>query len=382
MMTKLLGNIGLLLLYPLAPFLQDVWNLSSDQMSLLNVISESAAFPAGFLTPYGDVFGNYHLVVGSYVLTTVSIILLLAPPVFGWLLLLRFAFNFAYTVFSITVQSEMVSIVGSKEKGWVTGLLEMTFSVAILCCAALVVVFNYVNWHATFAILGGLMAPFIFEVWWNFPKSIGQQQEQEQEEPTYRKNSVPRHFLQCFTLATTCFFLSAVFINIAHNAIYSVTFYLFSDEFGFGASDMAFVLLSIGLGQSLGSLLVTFFSDRNIYLGLYLGTAAFAVGIIAMIFTHSALGIILVLFFLYVGAEYTFIVSIAEIEAFMPAQFRTTVIGIHFQAQFLGRAVGAQLAESFYDPWGVDSVLYASLGAVTLHAFCVTAAKQLKIRQD
>ena len=68
-------------------------------------------------------------------------------------------------------------------------------------------------------------------------------------------------------------------------------------------------------------------------------------------------------------------IASAEVEAFVPPSKRTTLLGIHFQAQFVGRALGTQLVEEVFPSYGITPVLYAAMIALALHSLCVAVAQ-------
>jgi len=422
MFAKLLGSVGLLVLYPLAPFLEETWGLTAERMNLLNVLSEIAALPAGFFAPLGDHYDNYYLLIGSWVLTTLSVALLLCPPIFGVLLSVRFLFNFAYTLVQTSLQSVMIHMVSNEERGWVTGLLELSFALAVIGCAGLVVLYNYLNWRWTFGILALVMALLTIELAMKFPhckpsavddvplrathsqaqvsaSAVAETQPQTHSATELRhrgprnpvctdiempKKNPLSYMRKCFTRGAVMFCLSAVFINVAHNAIFTVVFYWARDVYNYSASDMAFILLAVGFGELVGSILVTWLADKGIYLGIYIATVVFCLGIVGLIFTEnvSIVAGIACIFIMYIGGEFAFVVSIAEVEAYMPPQYRTTLIGLHFQAQFVGRAIGAQLADELYAPFGIRSVCYACLVALVIHTCCIRYAELVKPRRS
>lgn len=156
-MSKLLLNTGLRMLYPFAPFLQDDWNITSNQMSTVLAIGELGGLVAGFFTPLADVtpLGRKDLALVAFVIGLLTMYSLLAPPFIPIVATLRFIYIVALNIYFVVLQSIIIALVPSSKKGRATGMLETSWSLSLLVIIPILsYAYTEVNWRAPFGILG------------------------------------------------------------------------------------------------------------------------------------------------------------------------------------------------------------------------------------
>jgi len=405
LITRLLlyGNIRVL--YPLKNFIAEDWGLTSAEMNNILAAGELSSIGAGIVGSLGDVYGNRIIALGSWAMTVIFTCIVLCPPSLELDMIARIISSLFATVFIVVSQSAVVAETDPRQMGFVTGISESGWGFSILALVPiLTVIYEHAGWRAMWSTLCALMVPLCFELWFKFPEDdrISKQKichnkteiqviEQGENIAPSRESSECNIVIQdstkvgisnskmelalmklktssyraVFMPGPLMFNLSSMILNIGHNLMFlaftnwaSIYHYVDAESmgvasFGIGAAELAGIMCVVCFSSRLGLL-------NTIYIA---GTSfAVAIGMFILAADHSFSAGVAVAAILFLPGESMIVSQIALAEIYVPQHQRTTMLAMNFQFHFLGRAIGAFVAEPI---WSKGEVLSSGLLGVS-----------------
>ncbi|GBG31587.1 Hypothetical Protein FCC1311_078122 [Hondaea fermentalgiana] len=404
LLEKLLVYTSVRVVYPLVNYLGDDWGLTREEMGYVLAAGEVAAIPAGLIAAMGDRVGNRVVAISAWYVFLAGSLMILAPSSLALIVCARVLVSLFGTLFLTVSQSSLVEQTDDSAIGFVTGITEMGWGFSILVLVPiLTVVYEHTGWRPMFGILSALIAPLCIEVYRKYPKDARFAHTVRTEHNAPAAAASPLHGDDDQTKGTsrgsifrglsslrkstywTCLFmtgpllfnLSSLIFNTGHN----VMFLAFADwayeYYDVEAEKMGAASFAIGATEMIGDLLVIFIGDR---VGLMRLTKiasvlfAFFVGMFILAADHSLAAGIALAALLFLPGETFIVAQIALAEKFVPQHLRTTMLGINFQCHFLGRAIGAFIAESLWKNGEILSTSLLGIGAAVVSLILVCAA--------
>lgn len=155
-----------------------------------------------------------------------------------------------------------------------------------------------------------------------------------------------------FMPGPTMFNLSSLVLNIGHNLM----FLAFTDwafiYYNVDAESMGVASFGIGAAELAGDLFVIFFSGRLGLLNTIYITCVFfaiAIGMFILAAEHSFGAGVALAAILFLPGESIIVAQIALAESYVVEKHRTTMLAMNYQCHFLGRAIGAFIADSIWN---------------------------------
>jgi len=401
---KVLLYSSLRVVYPLVNFLGTEWGFSKAEMGVVLAAGELAAIPAGFVSPFGDKYGNRGLAQWSWTLVFLSSLLMLVPPTLAGMVVIRVLIHFFATLYMILAQSTLVSQVAEESRGFVTGITELSWGLSILTYVPLLtVIYDQAGWRTTFGVISLSLALLFYEVRKNYPADDRALRpalnDSEIERGQTRKETLNQLGLSFRQITSTSFLsrfrsskywsclvstgpllfnMAAVFINVSHNLLFIAFANWAFEEHNLEPQEMGAATFGIGATELLGNFVLIFFADSFGILRftlLNLGCFAGAIGLFFWLVDSSFIVAVVLIAVAYLPGEIVVVALIAVAERFVAEDMRTTVLGINYQANFVGRAIGALIAEPLWRAGGLLASCFSSIGLLVV-AFGLIVASE------
>lgn len=393
LLTRVLlyGNIRVL--YPLKNFLAQDWGVAEKDMNYILAAGELSSVGAGLVGSLGDRYGNRALAIAAWSMVFIFSCLVLCPPSLPLLFIARIISSLFATVFMVATQSAVVEQTDPNELGFATGVAETGWAFATLALVPILsVIYEYTEWRTMWGILCGLMLPIFVELWYKFPDDLrinrrdgnGEVSENKFVEHNESRDYNNASSLPCerqsgttirrsglfqmnklswayfrttsiyacvFSIGPLMFNLSSLVLNIGHNLM----FLAFTDwalkYYNVNAENMGAATFAIGAAELAGDMWVIFISDRiGLPATIKISSLFFAlaIGMFILAARHSYAAGVALAAIIYLPGEAAFVAQIALAESFVPDHQRTTMLAMNYQCHFLGRAVGAFIADSIW----------------------------------
>lgn len=407
--TRLLlyGNIRVL--YPLKNFIAEDWGISSTEMNNILAAGELSSIGAGVVGSLGDRYGNRAVALGSWAMVVIFSCIVLCPPSLELEMVARIISSLFATVFMVATQSAVVAETDPSKMGFVTGISESGWGFSILALVPiLTVIYESGGWRAMWGTLCGLMIPICFELWFKFPeddrflkqkeledadqKSLEDEQVEEgiaKEDDSVshtssnderemksslatssrRKHTIDGQvssasnkftwarfkessYYASFTPGPVMFNLSSLILNIGHNLMFLAFTDWASIYYDVDAESMGVASFGIGAAELAGDICVILFSGRIGLLNtIYIAGTLFAIamGMFILAADHSFGAGVALAAILFMPGEAMIVSQIALAESYVVEKHRTTMLAMNYQCHFLGRAIGAFIADAIWN---------------------------------
>jgi predicted MFS family arabinose efflux permease len=376
------------LIYPFVVFLAADWGLSTTQMGVVLAAGEWGAVPAGFIASLGDQLGNRKVGLVFFAVFLASSLAMLLPPTLTGLVVTRVCLHLSAVVYVIVNQSTLVASVGQDGAGWITGLTETSWALSILTMIPLLsLAYTAWGWRALFGLPCLVIALLFPEVWWDYPADVPPAASAASGAASAKHagllarswHALSRsRYVRALCLAGPLIFnLSSMVFNVGQNILFLGFASWAAEVHGLDPEQMGGLSFGVGACELAGSLAVLFWSDRvGVYRAVYWGAAASALSIalfagVAAVSFHAGLALGCLTF---VASEVVIVCQIAVVERFVSSDLRTSLLGINFQCHFLGRGIGALLAEPVWRAGGLAATGASGAAASAVCLLLVWAA--------
>jgi predicted MFS family arabinose efflux permease len=335
--TVCYGNLRAL--YPLQAYLCSSWGISLEDMSWVLFVSEFAALPSVVFGPLSDLWGPRTFVVPSLLVMAISTACLLAPPMLASILVARAAFGCGLAVWNVTAQNALMDMCPPHCREAVVGILETSWAVSVLTLVPLFsMVLSAVSWQAAFGaltLLQFICVSVVFAALRGLPRA---------SQPL--ASVVAQAGLRCafvFHSGAAMYNASGFLFALAHNTVLSEFSILLKTQYHLGEADAGYTGLVIGAAELLGAVLCTWLG--HVPHMLQLSSFAFVLGLVLYGLGSLSLATLLVaLFGVYVPGELHIILRIAKASCFAAPPDATSMLAMHIQFLFVGRALGPVVA--------------------------------------
>jgi len=253
----------------------------------------------------------------------------------------RFAFGFCLSIFDVMAQNCLLEISPEPYRELVTGILESSWSLSVLTVVPLLGFIVSISWRQAFyllAILTFLLCIFVFFVLKRIPAR-----------PQISLES--QEGLKCgfrWYSGALAFNLSGFFFALAHNTVLSEFSILIAEYYNLSVEDAGFTQFVLGIAELIGAMLVMVTGHLpDIFL---LSSLGFCVGILlyGMLGGMYLEGALFGLFCVYVPGENGIILRLSRASTYVAPADANSMLAVHSQFLFLGRALGAILAVPLY----------------------------------
>jgi predicted MFS family arabinose efflux permease len=376
------------LIYPFVSFLAADWGLSTAQMGVVLAAGEWGAVPAGFIASLGDQLGNRKVGLVFYAVFLASSLAMLLPPTLVGLAATRVFLHLSAVVYVIVNQSTLVASVGQDGAGWITGLTETSWALSILTMIPLLsLAYTAWGWRALFGLPCLVIALLFTEVWWDYPadapavpsapSAAASAKEAGVLAQSWRSLSRSRYMRALCLAGPLIFNLSSMVFNVGQNILFLGFAIWAAEVHGLDPEQMGGLSFGVGVCELAGSLAVLVWSDRiGLYRAVYWGAAvsAFSIALFAGVASVSFHGGLALGCLTFIASEVVIVCQIAVVERFVSSDLRTSLLGINFQCHFLGRGIGALLAEPVWRAGGLAATGASGAAASAVCLLLVWAA--------
>eukprot|EP00516_Mucochytrium_quahogii_P004105 CAMPEP_0203761116 /NCGR_PEP_ID=MMETSP0098-20131031/14276_1 /ASSEMBLY_ACC=CAM_ASM_000208 /TAXON_ID=96639 /ORGANISM=" , Strain NY0313808BC1" /LENGTH=234 /DNA_ID=CAMNT_0050654973 /DNA_START=444 /DNA_END=1145 /DNA_ORIENTATION=- len=170
--AKTLIYAALRIMYQLDPYLAKDWNLSRVNFGYIMGAAEFAAVPGGTLASLTADKPIRKVLFWSFLIVVITSFTIVWNDWFYLLAVNRFIFNLMAVVFGVGVQSELMELFPTDERGFVTGVSELSWSGSLLVLVPLLtLVYNLCGWRGMFLAVATSMVPLLYDIWFHFPKA-------------------------------------------------------------------------------------------------------------------------------------------------------------------------------------------------------------------
>lgn len=321
-------------------------------MGLVLGMTEFAAIPAGFLGFVGDRIGSKWLTAISYLFLCICSALMLLPPVFGVLLVIRFFFGFFRDLSMLAIQDYCCRFFPKERQDMVTAVLELSYGISALIGVPLLgLAYDAHDWTAPFIIMAVLLFSLLPVVLYVLYKYTGTS---SGEEKPGEQDHAPRlgylSGLQ-YRNGALAFNLSGLFLNIGANLLATEFGILLTDVYKLDEAEAGAASLALALGEVVGVIAAMLpcigaLSFRTMRVS---GAMAFVLSVPYVIWGVASLEATLgLLFVMFAFVEFCAVQRFSRASQFAGAADAIAMLGVNVQFQYAGRTIGASIAGALF----------------------------------
>lgn len=359
--SRITAQTGLRIIYALAPFLEDEWDLESDDFGLILSISEFAAVFGVVLAPFADKFGTKLISFFAYFLMTLSFVVLTFNQNFLVVLFSRMFFVIGYQMFFATTVSVTFGAVPKELGVKVATFIELSWGLSTLLGLPFTIfIFDRLGFKVLFSGFSVIMCVFSFDILKQYP-TYHLQEGHKHESKEITLSQVLRSLSHRSVLS---FNANTIFVVLAQNGMFTVFSFWMNNKFDVDIDEIGLPYFIIGAADILGALsinLVIFKIPKRAYLVTYIFILISIFTLLLLNLANQYESLVLALFGCFVfflTAQFVIIFKITETPAYAEDKFRTSVIASHSISMFIGRASGAYLGEKLYSTQPFNFLVY------------------------
>jgi len=370
LLNKIVIYGSLRMVYPLLSYLADDWGLTRTEIGYILGLSEIGGIPAGFLATLGDIYGTRRVGLLSYSLFIVASFLMLVPPTFVGLAVIRVLLMTTGTLYAIVSTTAMLQEHVGKGAGWITGISETGWALcSFTLLPILALIYEIFDWRAPFVVVALFTTLLLPEVYVDFPKhdvtphtsSRGENSSSSRSKRSLWGKFKRSHYVEVMCMpGPVLFAVSGFFFSMAHNLTYIIFVNWAVDVHGLHADDMGGATFAIGAAEIIGAVLVVLFADRiGLYWSIYLCNISFFVGLIVFsLYGQFAAGAgiaggVAIISIVMLPGQFSLVAQVAAMDDLVGPRLLSTAMGLNFQLFFAGRAVGAVIADPIWVSGGL-----------------------------
>ncbi|KAH9253650.1 hypothetical protein BASA81_008268 [Batrachochytrium salamandrivorans] len=319
-------------------------------MGLVLGMTEFAAIPAGFLGFVGDRIGSKWLTAISYLFLCICSALMLLPPVFGVLLVIRFFFGFFRDLSMLAIQDYCCRFFPKERQDMVTAVLELSYGISALIGVPLLgLAYDAYDWTAPFIIMAVLLFSLLPVVLYVLYKYTGTSYSEEEGKLQEEDNKPRLGYLSGlqYRNGALAFNLSGLFLNIGANLLATEFGIVLAEVYKLDEAKAGAASLALSFGEVVGVLAamspcIGAFSFRTMRVS---GVLAFVLSVPFVIWGVASFEATLgLLFVLFAFVEFCTVQRFSRASQFAGAADAIAMLGVNVQFQYAGRTIGASIA--------------------------------------
>lgn len=397
--ARFIAASGVRIIYPLAFFLQEDWDLSRGDFGTILAISELAAIPAVFFGSLADKLNIKILTAVAYLLMSCSFAIIsvdvttIELNVFMLALISRIMFIFGYQIFFTTALSVVLGSVSKKLALTLGCFMEVAWALAALVSVPFVAyLYNSTSYQIVFISFTVIMGIISIDIIYKFPNS-------HLKEENIEKVSIKEIFKGLNHISVYTYNVNVLFVMCAHNGVFTVFTFWASDEFNVSVSQIGVSFFLIGTAELVGALLITYMAakmnTKNLYYATYFFTTLCIFAIFGLLFVDKLVSALILLFIFFLSAEFVLVFTTPETAYYVEDKFNNSVISFHAVFMFIGRSIGAFIGAWLYSEYGLTpallifiislilSIIFLRIGEMWKRTFEIEHNKNNnKIKQD
>ena len=371
MLTRFALDTALRSPLPFLGVIAAAYGQSAQSASWLSVALTLAGLAAPFTGVLGQRFGQRRMVFWPLAVFALSCALMAVAPTFGAVLALCVTLGIAKSMFDPQMQMFIAEQVPYNKRGTVIGIVELSWA---LSWGIGVPVFGFlasrVAWWSPFLLMGLVAALGAASVW-----------------ATARQVMHPADPSVAFSLDTwrtvwrnknvRWFLLFSVGITLSATLPYLVYPTWMQRQFRLGIEELGIASVVVGVADLVAELLVVALVDRiGKRRSVIIGGVFYALAYILFWALQNTLpGMLLALFCIYLGFEFTLVASLPIASEMVP-EARATMMGFYSAATSVGRIAGSLIALSLFGADRLWLVALAGCASVSLSVLFAWRATQ------
>ncbi len=344
-------------IYPFAAVISRGLGVPLTDVTSVIALNQATALIGLFTSRFGDRTGYKPMMIVGLVIMVSGMILAGCLPFYYSFVLAMFLSGLGKNLFDPAIQAYVGTRVSYKRRGFVVGVLEISWSVATLVGIPLAgLIISRLGWQYPFWVLAGSGVICLGMVMLYI--------KDDSHKKTARTENAP-FLLSMAELMKNPRAIGAMgfafFVSFANDNLFVIYGAWLEKLFHFSVVDLGLGTAVIGVGELCGSVGTALLADRMglkraVKYGIFLCSLAYLFIPLSEYWAGAALGSLFVLFFLF---EFTIVAFISMCTELVPGA-RATMMSLFFGAAGLGRVIGAVCGGMIWHNWGINTVCYIS----------------------
>ena len=364
--TRCVINTTNRFIYPFAPVLSRGLGVPLTAVTSVIALNQATALIGVFTSSIGDRTGYKRMMMSGLVILIVGMLLVSFLPLYLSFVVAMFLSGLGKNFFDPAIQAYVGTRVSYKRRGFVVGVLEISWSVATLAGIPMAgLIISKMGWQAPFLVLAGsgviclwLVAVFIKDD--SRMEQVAEITETSKISNTFNTliKSMGPLFKHSRALGAMGF---AFLVSFANDNLFVIYGAWLENLFDFSVVDLGLGTAVIGVGELCGSVGTALLADRfglkrSVCCGLLLSGFSYLLIPVSEFSIWSALGALFLIFFMF---EFTIVCFISMCTELIPGS-RATMMSLFFGAAGLGRVSGAFYGGMVWHGLGMNVVCYSS----------------------
>lgn len=340
-------------IYPFAGVISRGLGVPLTDVTSVIALNQATALIGLFTSRIGDLTGYKRMMILGIIIMVTGMMMAGCLSVYYSFVMAMFLSGLGKNFFDPAIQAYVGTRVSYKRRGFVVGVLEISWSVATLVGIPLAgLIISHMGWQSPFFVLAGLGAICLGLII-IYIKDDSQKERSRRVQSSFL-SSMSELMKNPRAVGAMGF---AFFVSFANDNLFVIYGAWLEKLFDFSVMDLGLGTAVIGVGELCGSVGTAFLADRiglkrAVKYGVLFCSLAYLLIPLSEYWAVAALGSLFMVFFLF---EFTIVSFISMCTELVPGA-RATMMSLFFGAAGLGRVIGAVSGGMIWHHLGMNSV--------------------------
>ncbi len=344
-------------IYPFAAVISRGLGVPLTSVTSVIALNQSTALIGLLTSRIGDRTGYKPMMILGLTTVFTGMMLVGCLPFYYSFVVAMFLSGLGKNLFDPAIQAYVGTRVSYKRRGFVVGVLEISWSVATLAGIPLAgLIISKMGWQSPFFVMAGGAVICL----WLVVAYIADDSKKKtvRTEKTPFLSSMAELMANPRAMGAMGF---AFFVSFANDNLFVIYGAWLEKLFHFSVVDLGMGTAVIGVGELCGSTGTAILADRiglkrAVQYGIFFCALSYLLVPLSEHSAKAALGALFLIFFLF---EFTIVSFISMCTELIPGA-RATMMSLFFGAAGLGRVAGAVSGGMIWHHWGINTVCYIS----------------------